>query len=337
MGALIVRDGEIVGEGFHHVAGAAHAEVEALRVAGGRAQGATMYVSLEPCNHTGKTPPCSRALIDAGVTRVVIGTLDPNPKTARGGVQALESAGVAVTVLEAPAAKHLIEAFARAIIKTDRPYVVVKMASSIDGCIAQEAGTQHWLTGPQAKSAVRDLRIAYDAVMVGAGTVRIDNPQLTVRPPHTRLRPYVRVVVCETATLPADRAVFAPVDGYDRTIILAPTGIRDRFAALQDRAEIIFAGAPESRELSLVEAMGALRARGISSVLCEGGPTLAGRLVAAGLVDRFVWLVAPVVLGGSKAVRVLNPPPGVALPSIAIDTVERVGDDLLLSGTVASV
>lgn len=329
-----MKNGEVVGEGYHHQAGKAHAEVEALRAAGARAAGATLYVSLEPCNHSGKTPPCTAAVIQARISRVVIGTLDPNPRTARGGVAALQQAGIAVQVAEFAPARALIEPFAGAMRAPQRPFIALKMAASLDGFIAAHAGVQQWLTGEAARSAVRDLRIEYDAVMVGAGTVRIDDPQLTVRPAHTRLRPYRRVVVCETALVSEQAKVFASAEYYAPTMVLVPGGLPVS-AALRAVAEVVSIG--NGTQLDLASAMHALRELGIQSVLCEGGPTLAGRLLALHLVDRIYWLVAPCVLDGPDAVPALNPPPGAAVPSIAVDGVERLGDDLLLTGTVQDV
>ena len=338
VGCVIVRDGFTLGEGWHHRRGEPHAEVEALRDArarGNAVRGATAYVSLEPCNHHGRTPPCTEALIDAGIARVVTGTLDPNPKTARGGVRRLHDAGVDVEVAESAAARELVAPF-RWTIARPLPYVTVKMAMSLDGFIATRSGEQHWLTGEDARERVRELRAAHDAVMVGAGTVRVDDPQLTVRPHITRRKPYVRVVVCETDTIPLDRRVLAPpreapAGAYRPTIVLAPGGARERFAALEPRAEVVYAGDETSTQLDLRAALVALREREITTVLCEGGPTLAGRLLAQGLAQRAVWIVAPVFLRGPHAVP--------ALANAALETKdgwrvthsERAGDDVLVT------
>jgi diaminohydroxyphosphoribosylaminopyrimidine deaminase/5-amino-6-(5-phosphoribosylamino)uracil reductase len=294
-----------------------------------------MYVSLEPCNHFGKTPPCSQAVIAAKIARVVIGALDPNPKTARGGIEALKAAGIAVEVADFAPARALIEPFAVAIRSAARPFVALKMAASIDGFVASCPGVQEWLTGEPAREAVRDLRIQYDAVMVGAGTVRVDDPQLTVRPAHARLRPYTRVVACETDSVAADCRIFAPEEGYAQTVVLAPGAKSAAFAALHDVARVVPVG--DGAELDVPAALRALRELGVQSVLCEGGPTFAGRLLALGLVDRLYWLIAPRVIGGTQAVPALNPPQNATLPSIAFDRVERLGDDLMLSGMVQRV
>ena len=335
VGAVLVRDGTIIGEGYHHRAGMPHAETEAI-VQAGDARDATLYVTLEPCNHTGKTPPCTKAVIESGIKRVVIGTMDPNPKTGSGGLDALRKAGIEVEVVDSARAKWLVEPFAHTIQDTTLPYVSVKMASSIDGFVASRPGEQQWLTGEASRDFVRDLRIAHDAVMVGAGTVRVDDPQLTVRPAHDRLRPYHRIVLCETDSVPVERRIFSATSAYERTIVVAPGGKRERFESLREVADVIFVG-DGALALDLRAALEVLRAQGIQSILCEGGPTLAARLLTHGLVQRFFWLMAPVLLAGAEAVGVLNFPEGTLPPSIQFDDVERLGDDVLLSGTVGNV
>ncbi len=331
VGAVVVRDGKILGEGYHHKAGEPHAEVNALQAAGD-VRGATIYVSLEPCNHVGRTPACSQALVDSGVSRVVIGTIDPNPKTNGGGAARLREAGVDVIIAGDERARALIETFAFAVLH-ERPYVALKMAMSLDGCITSKPGVQEWITSEPERLYVRDLRVAYDAVMVGAGTVRVDDPQLTVRPPHHRLRPFTRVVVCETDTVPESSRVFAPLDDYAKTVVLAPAGSKKRFENLRGIAEVLFVGDEAATQLDLASAMAALRSYGVQSVLCEGGPTLGARLIEGGVVDRFYWAIAPILLSNAEAVPVLA---GANLATIGrrlrFDGMERVGDDVILTG-----
>jgi diaminohydroxyphosphoribosylaminopyrimidine deaminase/5-amino-6-(5-phosphoribosylamino)uracil reductase len=335
VGAVVVREGRIAGEGYHHRAGEPHAEVHALRAAGDAARGATLYVSLEPCNHFGRTPPCAYAVAEAGVTRVVVGTPDPNPKTAGGGTQYLRDRGITVEISDDARARAIVELFARAI-RSNRPYVTLKMAMSLDGYIASKPGSQEWLTGAEARDFVRDLRIMHDAVAVGAGTVRVDNPQLTVRPPHRRLREYTRIVICETDTVEPSSAVFAPQDAYARTIVVAPSGARGKLAAAERVADVLFVGAEDDMKLDLASGLQALKERGITSVLCEGGPTLAGHLLKGALVDRFVWLVAPRLLRGDTAVPVLASGPLAQVRGLRFDRVEHLGADLLVSGLIES-
>jgi len=332
VGAVLVRGETIVGEGYHHRAGDAPAEIHALEVAGEAARGATLYVSLEPCNHTGLTPPCTDAIAKAGLARVVAGARDPNPKTNGAGIAALRERKIAVDVLDEPRAAALIEPFARAI-RSQRPYVSLKLAVSFDGFIASKPGVQEWLTGEEAREFVRELRIAHDATAVGAGTVRVDNPQLTVRPVHKRSREYIRVVICETAPADPSRAIFKPENGYAKTIVLAPAGSRDRFARLEQAADVVYSGEGGSDRINLAAALSALRERGITSLLCEGGPTVAGHLLTEGLVDRFHWIYAPRFLRGPSAIAAFTTTV-LANTQLHIDRVEQLGADALVSGII---
>jgi diaminohydroxyphosphoribosylaminopyrimidine deaminase/5-amino-6-(5-phosphoribosylamino)uracil reductase len=335
VGATIVLGSTTLGEGYHRVRGSAHAEVEALtdaRARGNDVRGATMYVTLEPCNHAGLTPPCSLAVVDAGIARVVIGALDADPRTQSGGVARLREAGIVVDVAGDDLSRALVEEFSTYVVR-DRPYVRVKLASSLDGFVAPRPGERHWLTGEASRDYVRELRASYDAVLVGAGTVRIDDPQLNVRPPRARRKPYVRVIACEDAPVPAERAIFAPLDGYAKTIVLAPAGKRAAFAPLEPIADVAYVGGDNAPTLDLRAAMRELRKRGIATVLCEGGPTLAARLLEAGLVDRVDWLVAPVLLCGPEAVPVLAN--ATLAQTLRFERVAQLGPDALLAAVVA--
>jgi diaminohydroxyphosphoribosylaminopyrimidine deaminase/5-amino-6-(5-phosphoribosylamino)uracil reductase len=223
------------------------------------------------------------------------------------------------------------------------PFVTVKMAMSLDGAIAPVPGQTFAVTGPVALERVRDLRYEYDAVMVGAGTIRVDDARLTVRPHRSRRKPYTRVVMCETDTVPLASRVFgaptdAPSDAYAPTIVLAPSGVRERFATLEPVADVIYIGDTTARTLDLRAALAALRARDLGAVLCEGGPTLAGRLLAQRLVSRIVWFIAPRLLQTPQAIPVLT---GADLQQAAtgwtFDRIERVGADVMLSARVDHV
>jgi diaminohydroxyphosphoribosylaminopyrimidine deaminase / 5-amino-6-(5-phosphoribosylamino)uracil reductase len=344
VGAVIVRDGRTLGEGWHRRKGEPHAEAEALRAAreaGEDVRGATMYVTLEPHDHESTMPRCSVAVIEAGIARVVVGALDPNVRTHGHGVARMRGAGIAVDVVDDGHSLALIERFAYTI-DAALPFVTLKMAMSLDGFVSPRPGS-HRVTGEPARERVYDLRAEYDAVMVGAGTVRVDDPLLTIRPHRTRVKPYARVVVCETAPLPLSSRVFeppagAPAGSYRPTIVLAPAGLAEAFAPLTERCEVLLAGERDAHELDLRAAMLALRGAGITTVLCEGGPTLAGRLIAAGLVERIVWFVAPVFFAAPGAVPVLA---GADLETIAngwtFDEVERVGNDLMITARLPHV
>jgi diaminohydroxyphosphoribosylaminopyrimidine deaminase/5-amino-6-(5-phosphoribosylamino)uracil reductase len=333
VGAVVVASGRIAGEGYHHRAGEPHAELHALRAAGERAAGATLYVSLEPCNHFGRTPPCTHAVLEAKVERVVVGAADPNPRTAGGGIAHLRAHGVTVELVDDAESLRIIEPFARAI-RSNRPFVTLKMAMSLDGFVASTRGVQQWLTGPQARELVRELRIAHDAVAVGAGTVRVDNPRLTVRPEHRRLVPYRRVVICETDAVNPASLIFSPREGYARTMVAAPAGLRERFTPLERVADVLYVGDATSAQLDIAQALVDLRSAGIASLLCEGGPTLAAQLFDLGLVDRFYGLVAPRLLRSPQALPVLTRGSLPEVRGLRFDGVERVGPDLLVTGIV---
>lgn len=330
-GALVVRDGRVVGEGYHRRAGVAHAEPQALEQAGSNARGSTVYVSLEPCRHVGRTPPCTTALIEAGVARVVAGTLDP---TDHGGADQLRKAGIEFAVAEDPAARALIEIFAGTM-RGNRPYAALKMAMSLDGVIAARPGVQERVGSEAEERYVRELRTIFDAVMVGAGTIRVDDPRLTVRPPHDRVRPYVRIVACQSEAVSARSRVFAAQDGYSKTVVLAPAALGTTFDGLREVADVIDVGPAGAATLDLRLAMESLRARGIFSVLCEGGPKLGASLLAGGLIDRVYWAIAPRFLSGGAAVPVLSGA-DLDLGLGRFDRVERVGPDVVVSGTPCS-
>ncbi len=336
VGAVLACDGTVGGEGYHHRAGGEHAEVIALQAAGERARGATLYVTLEPCNHFGRTPPCTETIVAAGVRRVVAGCADPNPATAGGGFDRLRASGIEVEVLYDGRARRLIEPFA-ATIASPLPYVGLKLATSLDGYVTSRPRAREWLTGDESRGFVRDLRSRFDAVMVGAGTVRADNPQLTVRPPHDRVRPYVRVVVCETEPVAGDSRVFAQQDGYAKTILVAPAAKRDRFGELERIADVLYVAEGGANTPALDSVLRALRDRGIFTILCEGGPTLGSRLIAADLVHRFYWIVAPISLYGPQAVPALQNITLANVPGFGYDGVERLGRDMLLTGTFERV
>jgi diaminohydroxyphosphoribosylaminopyrimidine deaminase/5-amino-6-(5-phosphoribosylamino)uracil reductase len=338
VGAVIVRADRTLGEGWHHRKGEPHAEAEALRAArdaGEDVRGATMYVTLEPHDHASTMPPCSVAIVDAGLARVVVGVLDPNVRTHGRGVARMRDAGIDVAVVDDAACRALIERF-RATVDSPLPYVTLKMAMSLDGYVAPRPG-EYRVTGEIARRYVYDLRADHDAVMVGAGTVRVDDPLLTIRPHRTRRKPYTRVVVCETAPVPATSRVFAPPadappDAYARTIVLAPAGLRSAFAPLAAVADVVYAGADDATALDLTAALRALRAAGVTTVLCEGGPTLAARLLEQRLVARAVWFVAPAFLRTPDAVPVLA---GADLAAATrgwhFESAGRAGDDLVLT------
>jgi diaminohydroxyphosphoribosylaminopyrimidine deaminase/5-amino-6-(5-phosphoribosylamino)uracil reductase len=291
---VIVKDGEIVGEGFHPAAGQPHAEIFALRAAGEQAKGATVYVTLEPCNHYGRTPPCSEALVNAGVAKVVVGMVDPNPLVAGGGIERLRTAGIEVLVgVEEAACRQLNEPFIHRILY-QRPLGILKYAMTLDGKIAAESGHSAWVTGQQARSHVHQLRASCDAVIVGGNTVRLDNPFLTSH--HPDAHNPLRVVMSRTLNLPSDANLW--------DIDQAPTLVLTEVDAHPDRQQQLVKKGVEVVELmplTPAKVMEYLYERQLSCVLWECGGTLAASAITDGAVQKVMAFIAPKIVGGKVA------------------------------------
>ena len=289
VGAVLVHDGAIVGEGYHAVYGGDHAEVVALREAGERSRGATVYVTLEPCTHTGHTPPCVDALIDAGVTRAVIAVRDPHP-VARGGIERLTAAGIETTLgVEAADAQELNAAFFHAL-GSDRPWVTLKLAVSLDGAVADASSTRGHLTTEASQREVHRLRAGHDAVAVGIGTALADDPLLTVRLAEPPRVPPSRVVFDRHARLPLDSRLVRTIPEAP-VIVVTTTPDAGRVNRLADAgAEVVVAP-------TIADALALLRERGVRTLMLEGGPRLAGAFVSAAVIDRLVIFQAPIILG----------------------------------------
>jgi diaminohydroxyphosphoribosylaminopyrimidine deaminase/5-amino-6-(5-phosphoribosylamino)uracil reductase len=333
VGCVLVRHGVVVGRGWTQPGGRPHAETEALRRAGSKARGATAYVTLEPCSHHGRTPPCCNALAEAGIARVVMAMRDPDPRVDGRGLAMLRGAGIAVE-------EGLLEAEARAVnagffrrIEAGLPVVTLKLASTLDGRIATASGESRWITGSEARREVHALRARHDAVLVGSGTVLADDPDLTCRIPGMERVPMLRVVADARLRTP-------PTAGLVATAIVAPTCIVTAPghppAAL---APFIAAGvtvqtAPASEEgggLDLRALLAALAQRGVTRVLAEGGAGLAAGLLRAGLVDRLAWFHAPGVMGadGWPAAEGLRLAALAAMPRFRRLAVRPLGADVL--------
>ena len=332
VGCVLVRGGVEVGAGFHGQVGGPHAEVEALAAAGEKARGATAFVTLEPCNHFGRTPPCSQALLAAGVARVVVGARDPHPQ-AQGGAEALMQAGIAVTVgVEAEACEQLAEVFLTNLL-CHRAFVQLKLATTLDGKIAAADGSSRWITGGAARQMVHRWRAETDAILVGSGTALVDNPMLDLRlvPPRTLAqlgdpRP-TRVIldrrgqlhaglhVCNTAAQPT--LVYTSAQGRERLSPLQGLGVQLAEVPTGESAE------------QLRHILEDLQRRGLHHVFCEGGAALASALLRAELVDRIDLVLAPKLLGnGTSALLDLGVPSIDLALALHIDEVHRVGEDL---------
>ena len=341
VGAVIVKRGRVIGQGWHQRAGLAHAEVDALRSAGARASGSTMYVTLEPCNHVGRTPPCCSAISKAGVTRLVIATKDPNPMTDGRGIGALRRAGIRVTtgVLEADA-KRLIAPFRKAI-TTKLPWVIAKVAQSVDGKIATAAGESKWISSPQARGATHRLRHEADAILVGARTVLHDNPRLTARGRgHAGPGKPIVVIVDSTLRTPVSSRCLS---GADRVRVIATTNRSAAKRAAYTRRGIDVLVLPGRRRSSghrvpLKQLFRELvRRYGVTSVLIEGGGEVLASALAERLVDRVVWVVSPLILGGRQSPGAVGGE-GIARLSNAVRldrmAVRRIGPDLMLDAVL---
>lgn len=295
VGSVIVQGEQIVGEGFHPGAGQPHAEIFALRVAGDRAAGATIYVNLEPCNHYGRTPPCSEALVAAGVAKVVVGMVDPDPRVSGGGISRLRAAGIEILVgVEEDDCRQLNEAFIHRILYHG-PFGILKYAMTLDGKIATTSGHSAWITNQTARNLVYQLRSACDAVIVGGNTVRQDNPQLTS---HQAEAPNpLRVVMSRTLDLPHEAHLWETDEAT--TLVMTEKGAANfelQQLLLKKGVEVV-----ELTSLTPAQAMSYLYNRGLLSVLWECGGTLAARAIAEGAVQKILAFIAPKIIGGSHA------------------------------------
>ena len=323
VGCVIVNGDRVVGEGWHARAGEGHAEVNALRAAGLQARGATVYVSLEPCSHTGRTPPCADALIAAGVARVVCCTRDPNPKVAGRGLERLQQAGIAVQAgaLADEARRLNVGYFSRH--ERGRPYVRLKLAMSLDGRTAPSGGSRAWISGSESRADVQTWRARSSAVLTGAGTVRSDDPQLNVRLDYGPwVRQPVRVVLDTLLSTPRAAKIF----NHDEALVFAAPD-----AALGAFKDIKVERVPRADGgLDLDAVMQNLTAREVNELLVECGPTLAGAFVAKQLVDELILYVAPRLLGDDALPLLHVKAGGGAWPLFDFRDAQRFGDDMRL-------
>jgi diaminohydroxyphosphoribosylaminopyrimidine deaminase/5-amino-6-(5-phosphoribosylamino)uracil reductase len=333
VGAVIVKDGRIIAEGWHRKAGTPHAEVHALNMAGELAKDSTMYVTLEPCSHFGRTPPCANKIVDAGVKKVVVAMKDPNPLVAGRGIEILKSAGIEVEVgMLEDDARRLNEVFLKYITKK-MPFVTAKFACSLDGKISTVTGESQWISCEESRKFVHHLRDISDGIMVGVGTVLADNPSLTTRL-ETGKNP-VRIVADSMARTPLDSKFLN--DGAAKNIIAVTSNApADKISALKNLgAEIIVCG--DSQQVDLKILMAELASREITSILLEGGGNLNFSMFRAGLIDKLFAFIAPKIIGGKNA---LSPVEGSGFEKL-IDAVnlknlnvEKIGTDILVSAVV---
>lgn len=336
VGAVIVTDNQVVASGYHARAGEPHAEIVALRSAGEAARGATLYCTLEPCNHHGRTPPCVDAILAAGVRRVVIGVRDPNPDVTGHGMERLQKEGVAVTLLhEHRAAIDLLAPWVK-FISTGLPYVSLKLALSLDGRIASRTGASRWVTGEEARAKVHELRAERDAVAVGVGTAIADDPRLTVR--HVPGASPIRVVFDSQLRLPPTSKLVVTAPDVPTWIVTALDAPAEAEAALRERGVDVLR-VPRSSEgrVAMDAALAALAEQGIVSLLVEGGAELAGSLLATRLADELHGFIAPLLLGPRGrpgAVDWAGPGSPAEAPRLLRPRWELCGDDAYVRGPI---
>ena len=335
VGCVILKDGDVVGEGWHRKTGEAHAEIVALGQAGGAAQGATVYVTLEPCSHHGRTPPCADALIAAGVGRVIAAMKDPNPEVAGEGFDRLRAAGIDVLsgILQA-SAEALNEGFVSRV-RHGRPFVRLKLAASLDGATAMASGESKWITGEDARADVQKLRAASGAVMTGVDTVIEDDPSLTVRATDldTAGTQPVRVVLDSALRMPADAKMLS-LGG--ETLVYCID--RSRSEALEAAGASVVATDQEDRRTVLPSVLADLAARGVNDLLVEAGPTLSGALLAANLVDELVIYQAPHIMGSETLGMVTTPGWQALGQRLALDVtgLRKIGRDFRITARPAN-
>ncbi|MFC1812560.1 bifunctional diaminohydroxyphosphoribosylaminopyrimidine deaminase/5-amino-6-(5-phosphoribosylamino)uracil reductase RibD [Thermodesulfobacteriota bacterium] len=341
VGAVVVKAGKIVGKGFHKTAGSAHAEVNALNDAGLSANNATLYVTLEPCNHTGKTPPCTDKIIETGIRRVVVAMVDPNPDVRGGGIDVLKSRGIEVTVGICEAqAENLNEVFIK-YIRTKRPFVILKCAATLDGRIATRTGDSKWISGEASRAFVHRLRHAVDAIMVGINTVKNDDPKLTTRLPDDPVKinglDPTRIILDTRLSIPEDAKVLQLFSDSDTIVITGNSVSADKKDRIEKRGSRVVESSVKDGLIELDPLMDRLGALGISSLLIEGGSHVIASALSAGIVDKIIFFYAPKILGGDDGVPICRGKgPEIMKDSIPVKDVRvrRFDDDVMIEGYI---
>ena len=335
VGAVVVKNGRVVGSGFHQKVGGPHAEVYAIEAAGRLAKGATLYVTLEPCNHTGRTPPCTHKILEAGIQRVVVAMIDPNRDVTGGGIRFLEQHGIRVSsgVCREHALK-LNEAFVK-FVRTGRPFVIAKCAATLDGRIATRSGDAKWVTGEKARQFVHGLRHAVDGILVGINTVRADNPSLTTRLPDGRGKDPVRIILDTRLSIsPAARLLQQQSDA-DTILVVGRDLAPDKSPAFEKKGIRILQADLKDGLIDLDALMGQLGGMGLTSLLIEGGSRVLASAFKAGVVDKVCFFYAPRILGGDDGIPICSGP-GPELMSqcklVSDINIQRFDDDIMIEG-----
>ncbi len=340
VGAVVVdSDGRIIGKGYHRSVGGPHAEVHAIDDAGPAARGATLFVTLEPCNHFGRTPPCTQKILEAGIAHVVVAMTDPNPRVEGGGNSFLASRGVQITtgVCEEQA-KRLNESFIK-FITTRRPFVVLKCAATLDGRLATRTGDSRWITGETSRTYVHSLRHEYDAILVGGGTVKADNPRLTTRIPASpdgrKPKDPLRIILDTRLTLPDTAGVLCSESEAETLIVTGPIDSRRKNTLTRQPNVRILESPLKDGRIDLNALMGILGNMGVISLFIEGGSRVIAGALAAGIVDKVLFFFAPKISGGDDGVPICQGPgPEFMKDCIPVNSmsVRHFDPDILIEG-----
>jgi diaminohydroxyphosphoribosylaminopyrimidine deaminase/5-amino-6-(5-phosphoribosylamino)uracil reductase len=337
VGAVVVKDSQVVGSGYHQMVGGPHAEVSAIDAAGKLAKGATLYVTLEPCNHTGRTPPCTRKILEAGIKRVVVAMIDPNRDVAGGGAEFLEQQGIRITTgVCQEQARKLNEAFVK-FVRTRRPFVIAKCAATLDGRIATRSGDSKWVTGEKARQFVHRLRHAVDGILVGINTVRTDNPSLTTRLPDGQGKDPVRIILDTRLSISPEAKLLRQESDADTILVVGEALTPDKKTTFEKDGIRVIQSELKNGLIDMDALMGRLGTMGLTSLLIEGGSRVLASAFGAGIVDKVIFFYAPKILGGDDGIPICSGPgPELMSQSIAVNdiNVRRFGDDVMIEGYI---
>ena len=337
VGAVVAKDGQVVGRGYHQMAGGPHAEVNAIDAAGKLADGATLYVTLEPCNHTGRTPPCTAKILAAGIKRVVVAMMDPNRDVAGGGAEFLAQQGIRITtgVCEKQARK-LNEAFVK-FVGTRRPFVMAKCAATLDGRLATRSGDSKWITGKPARQFVHRLRHAVDGILVGINTVRADNPSLTTRLPDGRGKDPLRIILDTHLAISPQAKLLQQASDAETILVVGPAVPSAKKTPFEKAGARVIEAELKNGLIDMDALMDRLGSMGVTSLLIEGGSRVLASAFRAGIVDKVFFFYAPKILGGDDGIPICSGPgPELMRQSIAVNDIEvrRFGDDVMIEGYI---
>ena len=340
VGAVVVKDGEVVGTGYHQAAGEPHAEVHAINSAGIYAKGSTLYVTLEPCNHEGRTPPCTEKILKAGIKEVVVTMKDPNPDVKGGGIEYLKQHGIDVRLGICEEEARKINEFFIKYVQTKRPFIIVKCAATLDGQIATKTGDSKWITGKESRKFVHGLRHRVDAIMVGIKTVIRDNPRLTTRLDNIKGHDPIRVIL-DTHLSISEEANLLRVDSESDTIVFTGNSVpQDKKLRIEKTGARVLAAAVIDNLIDLDLLMDQLGALGITSLLIEGGSRIIASAFRAGIVDKLFFYFAPKILGGNDGYPIcMGPGTEFMNECISVKDIKvwQFGDDVMIEGYIANL